>query len=111
MSFVFNILISATAISFASWLSGRSPALAGFMIAMPVATLIVLPMSYAEHRDANTSVELARSIFVAIPVTLTFFVPFLLSGRLGISFWQACAIGCAALPVGFFVHRALTRLI
>ncbi len=111
MSLVLNILISASVISFASWLSGRSPALAGFMVAMPVATLIVLPMSYAEHRDAVISIELARSIFVAIPVTLMFFVPFLLSGRLGISFWQAYAIGCAILPLGFFVHRALTRLV
>ena len=48
---------------------------------------------------------------IAIPISLTFFLPFLFSERLGLSFWQAYALGCAALPVGFFVHRAAARLL
>ncbi|MEE2662666.1 MAG: hypothetical protein VX681_00995 [Myxococcota bacterium] len=109
MLFVLNILVTAVVVSFASWLSGRFPTLAGFIVALPLATLLVLPLSYREHADAAASILLARSIFVAIPVSLTFFLPFLFSDRLGLSFWQAYALGCAALPVGFFVHRMITR--
>ena len=110
MTFVLNVLVSATVISFASWLSGKLPTLAGFFVALPLATMLVLPLSYLEHRDAASSMVLARSIFVAIPISLTFFLPFLLSERLGLSFWQAYGLGVAALPVGFFAHRAVTRI-
>lgn len=110
MTFVLNLLVSATMISFASWLSGRMPGLAGFFVALPVASMLVLPLSYLEHRDAESSMLLARSIFIAIPVSLTFFLPFLFSERFGFSFWQAYALGCLALPVGFLVHRTVTRV-
>ena len=109
MTYVLQVFISAGIISLASWLSGRLPALAGFFVAMPVATMIVLPMSYLQHGDAESSLVLAKSIFIAIPVSLTFFLPFLLSDRLGLSFWQAYALGCAVLPLGFLVHRAVAR--
>ncbi len=111
MNVIMNIVISAAAISFAAWLSGQSPKLAGFIVALPLATLLVLPMSYAEHGDSENTILLARSIFVAIPVTLTFFIPFLLSGRLGLSFWQAYAAACVILPFGYLAHRAITRLL
>ena len=111
MAFALNVLVSAVVIGFASWLSGRFPVLAGFMVAMPVATMLVLPLSYHEHGDAEASFLLARSIFVAIPISLTFFLPFLLSERLGLGFWQAYGLGCLALPVGFLLHRGVTRLL
>lgn len=109
MAFALNFLISAIVISFASWLSGRLPTTAGFIVALPLATMLVLPLSYQEHGSSETSILLAKSIFVAIPISLAFFLPFLLSSRFGLSFWQAYALGCVALPVGFFVHRLVTK--
>lgn len=109
MTFVFNLVVSAMAISFASWLSGRLPMAAGFLVALPLATMLVLPLSYREHGSAETSILLAKSIFVAIPISLTFFLPFLLADRFELSFWQAYAFGCAALPVGFVIHRIVAR--
>ncbi len=109
MTFALNVFVSAVVISFASWLSGRSPTAAGFIVALPLATMLVLPLSHHEHASAETSILLARSIFIAIPISLTFFLPFLLSDRLNLSFWQAYALGCLALPMGFVVHRAVTR--
>lgn len=111
MQFVLNVLISASVISFASWLAGRVPTAAGFVVALPLASLLALPLSYHEHGDPFAAVLFARSIFVAIPVSLMFFVPFLLSDRWSLSFWQAYALGCAALPLGYFAHRAVTRLL
>ncbi len=111
MVFVLNILVSAVVISFASWLSGRLPTLAGFFVALPISTMLVLPLSYQEHGDAEASILLAKSIFIAIPVSLMFFLPFLLSERLSLAFWPAYALGCLALPLGFFVHRAVARVL
>ncbi|UCE85246.1 MAG: hypothetical protein JSU66_12970 [Deltaproteobacteria bacterium] len=110
MTFALNVIISASLISFASWLSGRFPGVAGFLVAMPIATMLVLPLSYFEHGNPAHSIVLAKSILIAIPVSLTFFLPFLLSARLELSFWQAYGIGCALLPIGFFAHRFFMRL-
>lgn len=111
MTFALNVFVSALVISFASWLSGRFPTAAGFLVALPLATMLVLPLSFREHGSAESSILLAQSIFVAIPISLGFFLPFLVSSRFGLSFWQAYALGCAALPVGFFVHRAVARVL
>ena len=104
---VLNVIISASVIAFASWLAGRFPGAAGFIVALPLATMLVLPLSWLQHGDSENTILLARSIFVAIPVTLVFFVPFLLTEKLGLSFWQAYSLGCVALVLGYSVHRAL----
>lgn len=109
MQFFFNVALSAIVISFASWLSGRYPVAAGFVVALPLATMLVLPLSYAEHENAESTVLLAKSILIAIPVSLGFFLPFLFADRAGLSFWQTYALGCAMLPAGFFLHRFITR--
>ena len=107
MATIFNILVSAFVIGFAAWLSGRFPGIAGFIVALPLATMLVLPLSQLQHGDSENTITLAKSIFVALPITLTFFLPFLVSDRLGLSFWQAYALGCLALLFGYFVHRAV----
>ncbi len=109
MTFAIHVGVSALVISFASWLSGRFPTTAGFVVALPMATMLVLPFSYREHGSAETSTELARSIFIAIPISMTFFLPFLFAGRLHLGFWPAYALGCVALPIGFVVHRLVAR--
>jgi len=109
LTLALNVLISAAVISFASWLSGRFPTTAGFLVALPIATLLILPLSYREHGSAENTILLAKSIFVAVPISLTFFIPFLLASRFSLSFWQAYALGCLALPLGFGAHRLLTR--
>ncbi len=109
MTLALNVLVSALVIGFASWLSGRLPALAGFFVALPLATMLVLPLSFREHGSEESTLLLARSIFVAIPISLTFFLPFLLAERWSLGFWQAYAMGCAALPLGFLLHRAVVR--
>jgi len=103
--FVAKILISAVVISAASWLAGRSPALAGFLVAMPVATVLVLPFAQLEHGRTADTIALARSILLAIPASLAFFVPFLFAERLGLGFWPTYALAWAALAAGYALHR------
>ncbi|MGB5545426.1 MAG: hypothetical protein WBM74_02550 [Polyangiales bacterium] len=107
MLIILNTLVSALVIGVAAWLSRRYPSGAGFLVALPLATMLVLPMAYVQHRDPATAFQLARSILVALPITLLFFVPFLIRDRL--SFWGAYALGCALLPIGYFAHRAIMR--
>ncbi len=111
MSFAINVVVSACMISLASWLSGRYPTTAGFMVALPLASMLVLPLSYVEHQSSENSFLLAKSIFVAIPVSLLFFIPFLLSSKYPLSFWQAYGLGCIALPIGYVIHRSVTKLL
>jgi hypothetical protein len=107
MLVVLNTLVSAVVIGFAAWLSRRYPVTAGFIVALPVATMLVLPLAYLEHRDVGSVFDMARSILVALPITVLFFIPFLMRDRL--PFWGAYAIGCALLPLGYFAHRAIMR--
>lgn len=109
MPFLVNLLISASVIALAAWLSRTYPLIAGFIVALPITTMLVLPLSYVQHDNLETTTLFARSIFVAIPVSLTFFVPFLLSTRFGLSFWQSYGLGCVLLVLGFFVHRVVTQ--
>jgi len=104
-----KLLISAGIIAFASWLSHKKPELAGFIIALPLTTLLALAFSHAEHQDAESSVRFAKSILVAVPLSLTFFIPFLLAQKLNIGFWGLYGIGIALLAAGYFAHTFLMR--
>lgn len=110
MHILFNILLSASIISFTVWLSGRNAVLAGFIIALPIATLLTLPLSQAQYQDPAQSVLLARSIFFAIPVSLLFFVPFLLADRLQLGFWPCYGLGILLLIGGYFAHQTLVKI-
>jgi hypothetical protein len=105
-----NVIVSACVIGFAAWLSGHFPGIAGFIVALPLATMLVLPLSQLQHGDSENTITFAKSIFMALPITLTFFVPFFVAERLGLSFWQAYALGCLALLLGYFLHRAVRIL-
>jgi hypothetical protein len=111
MTFALNVLGSALIIATAAALSARYPATAGFLVALPLSTMLVLPLSHLQHGDATATITFAKSILLAIPITFLFFVPLLLAERLGLSFWFAYGAGCALLPVGFVVHSALRRFI
>ncbi len=102
---LFKILVSAGIIAFASWLSGKKPELAGFIVALPLVTLLALPFSYLEYNDPANSVRFAQSIFAAIPLTLFFFIPFLLAAKLPFGFWGLYAAGLACLTAAYFVHK------
>ena len=75
---------------------------------MPLASMLVLPLAELQHGDSTKTFTMARSIFAALPVSLTFFVPFLVAERFGLGFWQAYALGCTMLPLAYLVQRALT---
>lgn len=102
-------IVAAILISFVSWLSGKKTGLAGFLTALPLTTLLALAFSHMEWGDSKQSVEYAKSVFVAIPVSLLFFIPFLFAQKLNLNFWTCYSGGVALLGVGYFVHNFLIK--
>ena len=101
----FKIGMSALIIAFSAWLSGKRPELAGFIVALPLVTLLTLAFSHLEYKDTENTILFAKSVFAAIPLTLLFFVPFLLAEKIPFGFWGIYATGLVLLACGYFAHR------
>lgn len=104
-----KILIAASVIAFASWLSERKPELAGFIIALPLASLLALVFSYVEHRNSEASIQFAKSILVGVPVAYLFFLPFFFADKLRYGFIGSYLIGIGMLVVGFVLHQYVMK--
>lgn len=104
---IVKLFVAAGVISFSAWLAGKKPALAGFIIALPLSSLIALVFTQVEFQDPTKSVQFAKSIFVSVPLSLMFFLPFLFADWLKFSFWQLylCGVGC--LTLGYGIHRVI----
>lgn len=109
MTLILQTAFSALLITFSAWLSKRSPQAAGFLIALPLATLIVLPFSYWQHGDGESSVKLAKEILRALPVSVTFFLPFAFAQKFQLNFWQAYGIGVFLLIASYFSIQLIQR--
>jgi hypothetical protein len=107
--FILKIVAAACLIALTSWIAKSNPKLAGFILALPVTTMIALAFSFAEFQNPEASVEFAKSTFYAIPLSLLFFVPFLLADRLKIGFWGLYSTGVFLLGVGYLIHKGVFR--
>ena len=110
MFFIFKILLAAVIIAFASWLSGKYPKLAGFIIALPLATIIALVFSYIEHKNPENTIAFAKSVLVAVPVSYFFFIPFFFAKSLNNNFWLIYILGLLLLIIAFFIHKFIVSL-
>ncbi len=109
MWFLGKILISAIIIAFASWLAGQKTFLAGFIVALPVTSILTLLFSYLEYRDITKINELAVSILVSVPLSLLFFLPFALNRWLKMNFALSFGLGFLFLFVAFLIHHSLFK--
>lgn len=109
MELAFNVGLSAVIISVALWVAKQNPILGGFIISLPISTLIVLALNQFQNPDPAAGINLAKSVFIAIPASLLFFVPFLLAEKLKLSFWSCYSIGVALLGVSFVIHKTVTN--
>jgi hypothetical protein len=109
--FIGKTIFAALVISFVSFLSGKKTALAGFLTALPLTTILALAFSQVEWGNSKQSVEFAKSIFLAVPVSLLFFLPFLFSEKLNLGFWTCYLLGLILLGIGYFIHSYITKMI
>ena len=107
--FIIKVLVASLIISFASWLSLKKPGLAGFIVALPLVSIISLLFSYLEHDDEDKTILFAKSIFIGVPASLLFFVPFFFAKTFGLSFVLTYTLGLIFLMIGFFIHRFIMQ--
>ncbi|MGY8776056.1 hypothetical protein [Spongiibacter tropicus] len=106
-----KIIVAASVIGFASWLADKKPILAGFLVAMPLVSILAILFSYLEHRDAQSTITFAKSIMLGVPASYFFFIPFFLAERLHLGFWQSYLAGLLLLVAAFFAHRAVMQFL
>ena len=111
MIFLSKVLLAALVIAFASWLSGKKPELSGFIIALPIASIIAIAFTYLEHKNTENTVIFAKSILVGVPVSYLFFLPFFFAKNFNMNFWLVYGLGIILLLIGYFVHKYITSLI
>ena len=69
---IVNTFISALTIGLCTWIAKKKPELAGFLMSMPLSTLLILFLTQFQYQDDEKSILLAKSISIAIPATLSF---------------------------------------
>lgn len=111
MVFLSKVLLAALVIAFASWLSGKKPELSGFIIALPIASIVAIAFSYMEHKNTENTVLFAKSILIGVPVSYLFFVPFFFAKNFNMNFWMIYGLGIILLIAGYFVHKYLTSIL
>jgi hypothetical protein len=105
--FIGKTLFSALVIAGLSSLATRFPVLAGYLVALPLTTIMTLSFTYAQSGSGEQTAKFALSILAAIPISLLFFVPFLFYSRFKGSFWLYMLAGLVLIYGGFFLHRAI----
>ncbi len=107
--FIVKVFLSASIIAFCSWLAGKKPVLAGFITALPLVSILALTLAYLEHRDMVKINQYALSIVTAVPLSLTFFLPFFLNRWLKMNFFVTLAFGLFFLLLAYKVHGFIFR--
>ncbi len=106
---LFKILFSGAVIAYSSWLAGRKPVLAGFIIALPIMSMLSIIFSYLEYRDMQKINEFAVSILVAVPLSLLFFLPFVLNKWLKLNFGVTYGLAVGVLTAGYLIHNFIAQ--
>ena len=109
--FITKVVGAALIIAFTSWLSGQNPKLAGFIIALPLVSLIAIAFSFYEHNDIEKTILFTKSILVAVPVSYLFFLPFFFAKSLNMNFLMIYGAGIGLLIIGFFIHKYITNFL
>ncbi|MCB1194867.1 hypothetical protein KDK77_01660 [bacterium] len=102
--FIGKIVISGTIIAFASWLAGKQPVLAGFIVALPLMSMMSIFFSYVSYKDMDTINKFALSIVTAVPLSLTFFIPFICNRWLNMNFLITYGLGFCCVIAAYVVH-------
>ncbi len=108
---VFKVVLAAFIIVFTSWLSGKRPELAGFITALPLISILAIAYSYIDYQSIEISAKYAKSIIVAVPLSLLFFVPFFFADRIGPNFWVIYAMGFVLLAIGYLIHSFIMKFL
>lgn len=111
MKFLLNTLVSAAIISLSTMLAEKKPGWAGLIVAIPIATLTTLALTQLQLGESNQTFLLAKSIFLANILTLSFFIPFLVAKRFELGFWPTYGLGTAVVLAVYSSHSYLFQIL
>jgi hypothetical protein len=105
--FVVKVVVSALVIAAATEVAKRYPFWGAVIIALPLTSILAMSWLYAETRDNALLTQFAKDIFVIVPVSLVFFLPFWLEDRTRFGFLANLALGLVLLAIAVWGARRL----
>ncbi len=103
--FVAKIAVSALAIAVATEVAKRDSFWGALLVALPLTSILALSWLYGETRDNALATRFARDVVLLVPVSLVFFLPFLLEGRTRLGFVLNLGAGLALLAGAVWITR------
>lgn len=102
-------LATALFIVIVAEIAKRSTLLAGILVAMPLATIMTVGLTYLDTRDAELSTRFATTTFAMVWPGLLFFIALPLLQRLGVTFWIAYGAAILLVLIGYAAMILLLR--
>lgn len=93
--YVLRVAIVAVIVVAVAEISKRSPRLGAVLLSLPIMSILAFQFSWLQHHDLPSVSRMARDTLILVPLSLPFFVPFALAGRLGLGFWECFTAGLA----------------
>ena len=107
--FFTKVLVSALIIGVATEMAKRYPFWGAVIIALPLTSILAMSWLYLDTRNNEVLTQFARDIFMLVPVSLLFFLPFLVEKRTGAGFIANMMVGLALLALGvWFMRRTIS---
>lgn len=103
--FIAKVLVSALVITAATEVAKRYPFWGAVIIAVPLTSILAMSWLYAETRDNALLTQFAKDIFVIVPVSLVFFLPFWLEPKTQLGFILNLMVGLGLLLVAVLLLR------
>ena len=105
--FLAKVIVSAVVIALASEVAKRDAFWGALLIALPLASVLAISWLYVETRDNTLVTRFARDIFLLVPVSLVFFVPFLLEAKTRLGFIANLSLGIVLLAIAVLATRRI----
>ncbi len=103
--FVVKLLVSAALIAVATEVAKRLPFWGAVIIALPLTSILAMSWLYLDTRDNALVTRFAKDIFVIVPVSLVFFLPFWLETKTQFGFVINLLLGLALLALAVWLLR------
>lgn len=105
--FFVKVLVSALVIALASEVAKRNSFWGALLVALPLTSILAISWLYAETRDNLLVTRFARDIFLLVPGSLLFFLPFLLETKSRLGFLPNLLIGLVLLALAVWGMRRI----
>lgn len=104
--FIAKLVISAALIAVATEVAKRYPFWGAVIVVLPLTSVLAMSWLYFETRDDALVSQFARDVFILVPLSLVFFVPFLLEPKTHWGFGLNLTLGLVLLAaVGLVLRR------